>query len=31
VRGEPIDGISEEGPEGVVFPPTAVEVARSGD
>jgi hypothetical protein len=30
VRAEPIDGISEEGPEGVVFPPSAVELVRSG-
>jgi hypothetical protein len=29
VRAEPIDGLSEEGPEGVVFPPSAVELARS--
>jgi hypothetical protein len=31
VRAEPINGVEEEGPEGVVFPPSAVELARRGD
>jgi len=30
VRAEPVDGVREEGPDGVVYPPSAVELARSG-